>query len=191
MSSAGIRSSTASLPAGALVAARYAQHRGDARAPKPTAASVSATHDNPRELAAAIAAAFAQLGLSATPVASRAAPAVITGERTGAGAAWLASPAPVAQRQLQQYRDVAARFSQLAQALDAGAARASSTANGPGQLAAVFQGMWSSLAATTEAAGEAAGDSMPSLPSFLQTLAQNLGESGISGLRGVFVDDVA
>ena len=100
-----------------------------------------------------------------------------------------ASNTPLLQRQsatqpIEQYRSMVSSSSQLAQALSA----STSSANGGGNLPTVFQSLWTSLGASSK---DASSGSMPSLPSFLNTLARNLSESGVTGLRGVFVDTVA
>ncbi|WP_333681181.1 hypothetical protein [Dyella sp.] len=77
---------------------------------------------------------------------------------------------------------MAASSSNLAQALSA------THASGASSLPTVLQGLWTSLGSSSV---DASSGSMPSLPSFLNTLARNLSESGVTGLRGVFVDTVA
>lgn len=131
--------------------------------------------------AAAIGAAMAQLGLAVSP---GQAPAAAT------GTAWAQGDASTASRrgaqQVQQYRSIASTSSRLVQALDASASGASAAAG----LTAALQGLWTSLGAPPEGAGPA-HPAVPHLPTFLQSLASHVGESGISGLRGVFVDAVA
>ncbi|MCP1373268.1 hypothetical protein [Dyella lutea] len=128
---------------------------------------------------AAIGAAMAQLGLAVSP---GQAPAAAT------GTAWAQGDASTASRrgaqQVQQYRSIASTSSRLVQALQASASGASAG------LTTALQGLWTSLGARPEGAGPA-HPAVPHLPTFLQSLASHVGESGISGLRGVFVDAVA
>ncbi|RDS79226.1 hypothetical protein DWU98_18920 [Dyella monticola] len=108
----------------------------------------------------------------------------------GAHGADANAQAPKAQQQVQQYRNVASAFSNLAQALEANSYSTASAAGGSSNLTAVFKNLWTSLGASSEAPADASSTALPSLQSFTQTLAQNIGESGISGLRGLFVDAV-
>ncbi|MBE1159894.1 hypothetical protein [Dyella acidiphila] len=193
--------SSTQLPAvSGLAASRYAHHKKAFGESKPVAspAATGASTDNAGQLASAIATALAQLGLTAAPGSTastaiatsvtRAPSAVATQSRT----ALATEPGQQkAQQQVQQYRNVASTFSSLAQALDASSRYTSSTPNGNGSLTTVFQNLWSSLGATSATQTDAASNALPSLQSFMQTLTQNVGESGIAGLRGMFVDTVA
>lgn len=158
----------------------YPSHFGHDRKSLPPAPAVVADSSTAgaEPLASAIASALTQLGL--IPTMSAAGGTVSTGD---------ASNTPLLQRQsatqpIEQYRSMVSSSSQLAQALSA----STSSANGGGNLPTVFQSLWTSLGASSN---DASSGSMPSLPSFLNTLARNLSESGVTGLRGVFVDTVA
>jgi hypothetical protein len=96
---------------------------------------------------------------------------------------------PKASQQAQQYKDVASTFSDLTQSLDAYAAGTSPASSA---MSTVFENLRGSLsAASTPSMTSSEEDALPNLPSFLQAMAQNLSESGISGLRGMFVDTIA
>jgi hypothetical protein len=97
---------------------------------------------------------------------------------------------PSGSQQVQQYRNIASTFSNLAQALSSSSSSSSPTSNGASSLTTVFQNLWTSLSSSHGTSGDSSGNAMPSLQTFLQTLARNFSESGISGLRGVFVDTV-
>ncbi len=129
---------------------------------------------------AAIAMAMAQLGLAGSPG------RVPTGSPMALGDASPASRR--AALQVQQYRSIASTSSRLVQALDAGASGAPSAAG----LTAALQGLWTSLGTASYASADGSGSlTAPHLPTFLQSLASHVGESGVSGLRGVFVDALA
>jgi hypothetical protein len=93
-------------------------------------------------------------------------------------------------QQVQQYRNIASTFSNLAQALSSSSSSTSSTSSGASSLTTVFQNLWTSLSASSGISVDSSSNKVPSLPSFLQTLARNFSESGISGLHGMFVDTV-
>jgi ABC-type transporter Mla subunit MlaD len=191
-------SGTPSQAVSGLAALRYTHHKGASGGSKtllPVATGSSS--DNANQLASAVAAAMAQLGLTITPTTlSTAALTATPANGLDDGAAKNdALPAALpqqqkAQQQVQQYRNVASTFSNLAQALDSNSNTALYASSGSSNLTTVFQNLWSSLGASSGTLADASGSAIPSLPSFLQTLAQNFGESGISGLRGVFVDTV-
>lgn len=121
-----------------------------------------------------------------------------TGVTTGLVNAAATSSAPFASlsrqlqgsQQIQQYRNMASPFSNLAEALSSSSSTASSNSSGDSGFTAVFQNLWTSLSSSAATSSDAARSTIPSLPSFLQTLARNFSESGISGLHGVFVDTV-
>ncbi|MBD8872964.1 hypothetical protein [Rhodanobacter sp. DHB23] len=163
--------------ANGLVASGYAQQQkqpaGSQAAP---AARSNLSAENAGQMAAAIAAAMTQLGLTAAP------------GQPATGSATTQGDASPGSRQVRQYKDMAATFSSLARALDANAGGTPATASSSSGLTSVFQNLWATLGAASETSASA---SIPSLPTFLQSLASNFGESGISGLRGVFVDTVA
>lgn len=167
---------------GGLAALRRAQSKdaSGTSAPVPATAISHLPAADAGQWTAAIGAAMAQLGLAAS---SGQAPAAAT--RT----AWAQGDASAASRrgaqQVQQYRSIASTSSRLVQALDASASGVSAAG-----LTAALQGLWTSLGATPEGAGSA-NPAVPHLPTFLQSLASHVGESGVSGLRGVFVDAVA
>lgn len=179
-------SSTRPYVAGDLVALRYAHHTTGRNEPKTAdvPASTSTSSDNASHLAAAVAAALSQVGLTAAPAPTTAMVA------TAPYGADTPSRAPKAQQQVQQYRNVASAFSNLAQALEANSASTASASGGSSNLTAVFKNLWTSMGASSSASADASSAALPSLQSFTQTLAQNIGESGISGLRGLFVDAV-
>jgi hypothetical protein len=191
--------STQSQPISGVIAPSYPHHKrapNELVVPASIASSGSSTQ-GASQMAAAVAAALAQLGLTATPgKASTATTAIAAANGTDANAKGNTSFAsqtqqPKASPQIQQYKSVAASFSNLAQALGASTYSASSTSNGSGQLTTVFQNLWASMGMPSATSADASSRSIPSLPSFLQALAQNVGEAGVSGLRGVFVDTVA
>ncbi|WP_017463363.1 hypothetical protein [Dyella ginsengisoli] len=168
---------------GGLAALRRAQSKdaSGTSAPVPATAISHLPAADAGQWTAAIGAAMAQLGLAAS---SGQAPAAAT--RT----AWAQGDASAASRrgaqQVQQYRSIASTSSRLVQALDASASGVSTTSG----LTAALQGLWTSLGATPEGDGSA-NPAVPHLPTFLRSLASHVGESGVSGLRGVFVDAVA
>jgi hypothetical protein len=152
----------------------------------PSTPAVSTPSSAGEPLASAIAAALTQLGLTSnTNVAGT--------DATGSTALASLTQQQKVSPQIQQYKNMAATSSSLAQALNASSGGTSSTssADGSGSLTSVFQSLWSSLGSSSGAATDASSSNIPSLPSFLKTLAHNLSESGITGLRGVFVDTVA
>jgi hypothetical protein len=189
-------SSTQSQPISGFIGPLYPQHKKTpSRLATPASiASADSSTQSASQMAAAVAAALSQLGLSGTPgKASTGASAMMAASGTDPNARGNASPAyqPTQQKaspQLQQYKSVAANFSNLAQALGSVASGASASSGASGNLTSVFQNVWTSMGVSP--ADVSSGD-MPSLPAFLQALAQNVGESGISGLRGVFVDTMA
>lgn len=65
-----------------------------------------------------------------------------------------------------------------------------STASGAGSLTTLFQNLWTSLGSSSATAADASASTIPGFQSFLQTLARNFSEGGISGLRGMFVNTV-
>lgn len=165
----GVPSISSSQP----ISGFFAGHSGHPKTSSPPAPAVSADSSTAEPLASAIASALTQLGLipsTNTPGDTSYAPL---------------SPQQKASQPIQQYRNMASTFSHLAQALSAST---SSTASGAGNLPTVLQGLWTSLGSSST---DASRGSIPSLPSFLNTLARNLSESGVTGLRGVFVDTVA
>jgi hypothetical protein len=169
-----------------LVAGHYHHYKKEpGQAPSLPAVSTNTTTSEP--LASAIAAALTQLGL--TPNANAAGVDSST-TTSGASSASLPQQQKVSS-QIQQYKNMASTSSGLAQALNASTSSTSSTSSGTGSLTSVFQNLWSSLGSSSETATDASGSTMPSLQSFLKTLASNLSESGITGLHGVFVDTVA
>lgn len=97
---------------------------------------------------------------------------------------------PSGSQQIQQYRDIASPFSNLAQALRSSSVGTSPMSSGASGLTSVFQNLWTSLSASSTPPIHSPGSATPSLQTFMQTLARNFSESGISGLRGVFVDTV-
>jgi hypothetical protein len=168
-----------------LYPVRHSHYKKELGPATPAATTTSpATAAEP--LASAIAAALTQLGL--TPRANAA------GSDNDATANSPSSAAlPLQQKtspQIQQYKSVAATSSSLAQALSASSSSAPSTASGTGSLTSVFQSLWTSLGSSSGAATDASSSTVPSLQSFLTGLAHNFSESGITGLRGVFVDTV-
>ena len=183
-------------PAGDPVASRYARQNGGSKA-APAAARSTTPAENASELAAAIAAAMAQLGWTAAPGQAVAGAAIGTATVGSTGTAKAPGNASSAilpgSRQVQQYRNTAATFSGLARALDSnagGPSPASGQANNG--LTAVFQSLWTALGAASDAPAAASGKpAMPNLQAFVQSVASHFGESGIPNLRGVFIDTVA
>jgi hypothetical protein len=179
-------SSTQSPPVSGLVAPQFTHHKkapNELKASALAAAPAASTTDA-GPLASAIAGALAQLGLT---------PSTADADNTvAASGARLASlpQRPLGAQQVQQYKNIASTFSNLAQSLNASASSASSTASGNGSLTTVFQNLWTSLGSPPETSTDASNSTIPSLPLFLQTLARNFSESGVAGLRGVFVDTV-
>ncbi|GAB2573875.1 hypothetical protein ISP15_04755 [Dyella jejuensis] len=179
-------SSTQSQPVSGLVAAEHARHKkaldGSTSTALMASTDSSATTVNP--LASAVAAALSQLGLTFSP--------------HKAGSDNAATPLARLPRQLkasqqvQQYRNIAATFSNLAQALNANSSSAVPTSSGATGLTSVFQDLWASLGSSSGSGTptDSSNSTIPSLQSFLQTLAHNFSESGISDLRGVFVDTI-
>jgi hypothetical protein len=155
----------------------FPSHSGHGGKSLPSAPAVSADSSSAaaEPLASAIASALTQLGL------------IPNGNTiTTSDTSYASLPARQnATQPIQQYRSMASSFSNLAQALSAST---SSGASGANSLPTVLQSLWTSLGSSS---GGASSGAMPSLPSFLNTLARNLSESGVSGLRGVFVDTVA
>lgn len=161
---------------GGLVASRH----GHARTPPSSAPAIStgASATAAEPLASAIAAALTQLGLIPdTHLASTDAAA-----STNGAPPTFASPHA---QQIQRYRNLTPAFSGLAQVLSDRSGQTPAATSG---LASSFQSLWASLGA---ASADASGNAIPSLPTFLNALARNLSESGVTGLRGVFVDTVA
>lgn len=192
-------SSTQSQPVSGLIAPLYPRHKkglSESTVPAFIAPTDSSTN-NASQLAAAVAAALTQLGLTAAPNAISVAATAVTAT-SGSSDTDAKGNAPLAQQppqkglqQVQQYRNVASTFSNLAQALASSSSNVSSTSSGSSNLTTVFQNLWTSLGASSATSSDSSSSTIPSLQSFLQTVAQNLSESGISGLRGVFVDTVA
>jgi hypothetical protein len=181
-------SSTQLQPISGLVSSRYTHHKKELN--ESTAAALVAskgtsdTDANP--LASAIAGAMAQLGLTSAPGAAGSNNTTAT-----SGTQFAALPQQLkGSQQVQQYRNIASTFSNLAQSLNASSNSASPTSSGTGSLTTVFQNLWSSLGSSSETSTDSSSSTIPSLPLFLQTLAHNFSESGVSGLRGVFVDTV-
>ncbi len=144
----------------------------------------SATSANP--LASAIATSLTQLGLTFTPGHANA-------DNPAAASKKPLAPLPQqlkGSQQVQQYRNIAATFSNLAQAVSSSSSSTSAASSGASGLATVFQDLWSSLSASSGTSVDATSSTVPSLQSFVQTLARNFSESGISDLRGVFVDTI-
>jgi hypothetical protein len=186
-------SSTQSPSVSGVVAARYTHHKKELSGSTATAllAPVTPSTADVNPMASAIAGALTQLGLTSAPRAAG------SDDTTATGNAPLASlpQQPKAAQQVQQYKNNASTFSNLAQALNASSSSASSNASGTGNLTTVFQNLWTSLNSSSGTSSgtstESSDSGMPSLPLFLQTLARNFSESGVSGLRGVFVDTTA
>ncbi|MDE2315439.1 MAG: hypothetical protein KGK06_03440 [Xanthomonadaceae bacterium] len=183
-------------PAGDPVAFRYARQNGGPKA-APAAAKSTIPAENASELAAAIASAMAQLGLTAAPGHAVAGAAIGTATmgttRTATAPVNTSSAILPGSRQVQQYKDTAATFSGLAQALDFNAGGPSPTSgqaiNG---LTAIFQSLWTALGAASDTRAAISGNpAMPNLQAFIQSVASHFGESGIPNLRGVFIDTVA
>ena len=181
-------SSMQSPSVSALTAPPHPHHKKDLDESTAAAllASTGSQATNANPLASAISTSLMQLGLTFTP-------GTANSDSTA-----LASRAPLvplpqqpkASQQVQQYRNIAATFSNLAQALNASPSGTSSTSSRPGGLATVFQDLWTSLSASPVTSANTSDSAIPSLQSFVQTLARNFSESGISDLRGVFVDTV-
>ena len=181
-------SSTQSPSVGGFTAPEHTHRKrepDESMAAAATAATGSSTTTaNP--LASAIATALTQLGLTFTPGSA-------ASDNTDAANTTPSAPQPQplkGSQQVQQYKDIAATFSNLAQALSSNSSSASSTSNGTSGLTTVFQELWASLSASSGTSAGSSGSTVPSFSSFLQTLARNFSESGISDLRGVFVDTV-
>jgi hypothetical protein len=160
------------------------------RAPNELATTIPASStpsiDGANQLASAVAAALTQLGLTSS--------ANSISKAAAANTPLAPLPQqPKAAQQVEQYRNIASTFSNLAQALSTGSGSTSVTSNSSGSsgLTTVFQNLWTSLGASDGTSTDASTGTLPSLPSFLQTLAHNISESDISGLRGVFVDTLA
>jgi ABC-type transporter Mla subunit MlaD len=192
-------SGTPSPTTGGLVAFRYGHHPQAFVLPKaatsPTSADSSSGHAN--QPASTVAATLTQLGLTPLPAGLSAALAAIpasdgSDETAAQDETSLASQSQPrqAQQQVQQYKDVAATFSDVTKALNANSSSASSLAGSSNPVSTVMQDLWSSLGASSATFSAATSSTVPNLPTFLQTMAQSLGESGISGLHGVFVDAV-
>jgi hypothetical protein len=158
--------------------------------PSPPALIVPTDTSAAEPLASAIAAALTQLGLTPATGATASNNTVATGSAPSA-------PLPSQQKaspQIQQYKNMSATFSSLAQALNASTNGVPSSTDGTSSLTSAFQSLWKSMGASsgtaTSASTDASSGSMPSLQSFLESLARQFSESGVSGLRGVFVDTV-
>lgn len=180
-------SSTHSLAVSGVAATRHALYkkgRHDQAAPQ---TNPNTSTDSANALAQAIAGAVTQLGFATTPRTTT------SGDETAISGAALAPLAqqPKAAQQVQQYRSLAATHSNLAQALSASVSSASSAASGSSDLTQVFENLWSSLGSSQDTSADTSSNTIPSLPTFLQALAQNFSESGVGGLRGVFVNTVA
>lgn len=189
-------SGTPSQSSSGFIASQYAHHKRGFNEPVAPASIVPAgsSANNASQLVAAVAMAMTQLGLT-TPGTMPAASKIVTtasdsGDADASNDTPLASPPQKEWQQVRQYQNGASTFSHLAQALSYTSNGTLLTSTAPGNLTTVFQNLWSSLGASY-GTSVSASDAIPSLPSFLQTLAQNFGESGISGLRGMFVDTVA
>lgn len=176
--------SVPSISSSQPISGLFPSHSGHDRKSLPPAPAVVADSSTAaaEPLASAIASALTQLGL--IPSANATSGASNTATTSDTPYASLTTRQNATQP-IQQYRSMASSFSNLAQALSA---NTSSTASGGSSLPTVFQSLWTSLGASSV---DASSGAMPSLPSFLNTLARNLSESGVSGLRGVFVDTVA
>lgn len=183
-----------------LVVSRYTHPQRPLNEPRPAAVPTPAgpPSDHANQLASAIAAALAQLGLTVTPSTTPATATAAIAARGASDAAAGGDSLPVSpplppktQHPLQQYKTVASTFSGLAQALESATYGIPSASSGAGNLSAVFHSLWTSLGASSDTPANASADATPTLQSFLQTLAQHFSESGVSGLRGMFVDTVA
>lgn len=179
-------SSTQSQPVSGVV---YTHHKKELNASTGAAlvAQPGTSTTDASSLASAIAGAMAQLGL--TP-----ARGTTGSDSTNATSGTQFAPLPQqpqASQQLQQYKNVASTYSNLAQSLSSSSSSASPTSSSTGSLTTVFENLWSSLGSSSETSADSTSSTIPSLPLFLQTLARNFNESGVSGLRGVFVDTVA
>jgi len=184
-------SGTPSQPLSGVIAPQYPHHKREFGAPPPASIAPAApSAHSANQLATAVASALTQLGLttpSTVPVTSKVVTAAGGSDEADANSNTpLVLQPQKGLQQVQQYQNVASTFSNLAQALNYTSNGTLLTSSGSGNLTAVFEDLWSSLGASS-----GSSDTIPSLPSFLQTLAQNFSESGISGLRGVFVDTVA
>ncbi|GGA10487.1 hypothetical protein [Dyella caseinilytica] len=192
-------SSTQSPSVSGLVATQHTHHKSALDASSATAVATPAGSSTANsQLASAIAAALTQLGLVSTPrTASIANDSATAAAGTYNAAVTSSAPlAPLPQQlkgsqQIQQYTNIASTFSSLAQALGSVSSSTPSTSGDSGSLATVFQNLWASLGSSSGTSTDVSRDAIPSLPTFLQTLARNLSESGVSGLRGVFVDTMA
>ncbi|HUB91897.1 MAG TPA: hypothetical protein VMA74_19405 [Dyella sp.] len=174
-------SSTPSPWVNGLAASRHGHYKTPPSSAPAVSTATPATAAEP--LASAIAAALTQLGLI---------PDIRDGTATTNGTSLaLDPPQPRAAQQIQQYRNTTPAFSGLAQALSASSSHAPATSGEASGLATVFQSLWTSLGSSSGIATGTSSNAIPSLPSFLNTLARNLSESGVTGLRGVFVDTVA
>ena len=138
-------------------------------------------------LASAIAAALAQLGLTFGAPMAGPDSGVATSEASSAPGPL----SPAASEQIKQYKNVASTFSALAHALSANAGGMPCASSASGSLTPVFESLWKTLGASSGIAGGGAAGAMPSLQSFLETLARHINESGITGLRGMFIDTMA
>jgi hypothetical protein len=174
--------STSWQPASGALAPRLV-HRHNPTGSAPAAAVITTSAADASALASAVVAALTQLGMVPASGANN------TGSIGNAQTATVSQQLP-GSKQVQQYRNIASTVSNLAQAMNASSSNALPTSNGAGSLTTVFQDLWSSLGSSSGTAADASGNSIPSLPSFLQTLARNFSESGVSGLRGAFVDTV-
>lgn len=180
-------SSTHSLSVSGVAATRHALAQKARHDPAASRTTTDTSADSTNALALAIAGAVTQLGFA--PAARDA----TSEDETATSAAALAPlpQQPKAVQQLQQYKNLAATHSNLAQALSASVGSASSASSGSSDLTKVFENLWSSLGSSQDTSADSSSNTMPSLPTFLQALAQNFSESGVGGLRGVFVNTVA
>jgi hypothetical protein len=168
-----------------LYPVRHSHYKKELNPATPATPAASTAAAEP--LASAIAAALTQLGLAPRNSAAES-------DNTGTGNSSSSAALSLQQKtspQIQQYKSVASTSSSLAQALSASSGGASSPASGTGSLTSVFQSLWTSLGSASGATSDSSSSNVPSLPSFLTSLAHNISESGITGLRGVFVDTVA
>ncbi|WP_233841654.1 hypothetical protein [Dyella sp. 2HG41-7] len=180
--------STQSPSVSGLYVNRYGHYKKESSLAKPSTPAASTDSGSAEPLASAIAAALTQLGLIPNANTADSENAATTGNESIDALSLSKSASP----HIQQYRSMASASSSLAQALSASANSTSQTSRGDGQLTSVFQSLWTSLGASSGMSASAPSDgTMPSLQSFMETLARHFSQSGISGLRGVFVDTVA
>lgn len=177
--------STQSPSVSGLFVSPYGHYRKELR-PSPPAVAADASSTASEALASAIAAALTQLGLTSQ---GNVAGSDNTSTTDSASIALLL-PQQKASPQIQQYKSTASMSSSLAQALRANSSGTPSASSGDSSLTAVFQSLWASLGASSGMAVDASNSAMPSVQSFTEMLARNFSQSGITGLRGVFVDTV-